>query len=85
MTKKEKLLEKFLSVPKDFTYHELKILLKTLGYEESNLGKTSGSRVLFSNFDKQNKIRIHKPHPGNILKRYQISEIIIQISLKEKK
>ena len=45
MTKKNKLLERFLSVPKDFTYDELKTLLRSLGYEESNLGKTSGSRV----------------------------------------
>jgi len=47
MTKKDKLLERFLSMPKDFSYQELKTLLNSLGYEESNLGKTSGSRVLF--------------------------------------
>jgi hypothetical protein len=84
MTKKDKLLERFLSMPKDFSYQELKTLLNILGYEESNLGKTSGSRVLFLNVIKQSKIRIHKPHPGNILKKYQIVEVISKITSKEK-
>jgi hypothetical protein len=84
MTKKDKLLERFLSMPKDFSYQELKTLLNILGYEESNLGKTSGSRVLFLNVIKQIKIRIHKPHPGNILKKYQIVEVISKITSKEK-
>ena len=84
MTKKDKLLDRFLSMPKDFSYQELKTLLNSLGYEESNLGKTSGSRVLFLNVIKQSKIRIHKPHPGNILKKYQIVEVISKITSKEK-
>jgi hypothetical protein len=84
MTKKDKLLERFLSMPKDFSYQELKTLLNSLSYEESNLGKTSGSRVLFLNVIKQSKIRIHKPHPGNILKKYQIVEVISKITSKEK-
>ena len=84
MTKKDKLLERFLSMPKDFSYQELNTLLNSLGYEESNLGKTSGSRVLFLNVIKQSKIRIHKPHPGNILKKYQIVEVISKITSKEK-
>lgn len=49
MTKKDKLLERFLSIPKDFTYNELKTMLSGLGYKEYQLGKTSGSRVLFFN------------------------------------
>ena len=71
-------------IPKDFTYNELKTLLNSLGYEESNLGKTSGSRVLFLNMIKQSKIRIHKSHPGNILKKYQIVEVISIISSNKK-
>ena len=84
MTKKDKLLVRFLSIPKAFTYNELKTLLNSLGYEEINLGKTSGSRVLFLNMIKQSKIRIHKPHPGNILKKYQIVEVISIISSNKK-
>jgi hypothetical protein len=72
MTKSEKLIEKFLSKPKNFTYDELKNLLNRFGYYEVKIGKTSGSRVAFMNKDTKNVIRLHKPHPGNILKRYQL-------------
>jgi len=47
MTKKDKLLVRFLSIPKDFTFDELKNLLIGFGYVESNLGRTSGSRFYF--------------------------------------
>ncbi len=82
MTKKDKLLERFLSAPKDFTYNELKTLLSGLGYEESNLGKTSGSRVLFFNKIIKHEIKIHKPHPSNIIKSYLIKFLIDQIKEK---
>ena len=76
MTKKNKLIERFLSVPKDFTYDELKTLLRSLGYEESNLGKTSGSRVEFYNEINYHKFKIHKPHPGKIVKHFYLKIII---------
>lgn len=47
MTKKEKLKDRLLSYPSDFTWDELKKLLLSFGYKESNAGKTSGSRVRF--------------------------------------
>ena len=49
MGREEKLIARFLSKPVDFTYNELRKLLKKLGYEESQSGKTSGSRVAFYN------------------------------------
>jgi len=75
MSKEDKLLERFLSRPKDFTYNETKKLLKGLGYKESNQGKTSGSRVAFVHLESKHIIRLHKPHPGNELKRYQLDQI----------
>ena len=75
MSKDEKLLERFVSRPKDFTYNELRKLLRSLGYMESSLGKTSGSRVAFINSESKHIIRLHKPHPGNELKMYQIDQI----------
>ena len=75
MSKEEKLLERFLSRPKDFTYNEIRKLLKGFGYEESNQGKTSGSRVAFVHFETKHIIRLHKPHPGNELKIYQLDQI----------
>ncbi len=75
MSKLEKEIERLKSKPKDYTYEEAKSLLNKLGYIENNKGKTSGSRVTFVN--KYNiKIELHKPHPKNILKLYQIEKIL---------
>ena len=49
MGKKEKLIAKLLSEPKDFTFEEAETLLGYLSYVRNNKGKTSGSRVMFSN------------------------------------
>jgi hypothetical protein len=73
MTKRKKLKERFVSQPKDFTYSELKSLLGRLGYEEIKLGRTSGSRISFCHSSSKHVIRLHRPHPGNILKKYQES------------
>ena len=79
MSKKEKLVERLLSKPKDFSYGELKSLLNGLGYSESNKGKTSGARVAFVNKENSHIIRLHKPHPKNILKTYQVDLIIEEL------
>ncbi len=72
MGTKEKLIARFLSKPKDFTYSELKRLLSFYSYTEE---QASGSRVVFVNKESGHKIKLHKPHPGNVLKRYQIELI----------
>jgi len=72
MGTKEKLIARFLSKPKDFTYFELKRLLGFFSYKEE---KASGSRVVFVNKQSGHKIKLHKPHPGNVLKLYQIELI----------
>ena len=76
MGRLEKLIQKLLSRPRDFTYDELKRLLRGLGYQELKLGKTSGSRVAFIHTETNHIIRLHKPHPAKILKSYQIDQII---------
>ncbi|MCL2721896.1 MAG: type II toxin-antitoxin system HicA family toxin [Treponema sp.] len=83
MSKKEKLVKRFLSRPTDFTFDELATLLKSLGYLKETAGKTSGSRVTFSN-QEGDYIRLHKPHPRNILKMYQIDDITANLKEKEK-
>lgn len=75
MSKAEKLLKRFLSKPKDFTYGELERLLRSFGYEEAKTGKTSGSRAAFINHKTKHIIRLHKPHHNPELKRYQINDI----------
>ncbi|MDQ6758082.1 MAG: type II toxin-antitoxin system HicA family toxin [Bacteroidota bacterium] len=79
MSKKEKLLTRLLLRPKDFSYAELKSLLNGLSYEEFHKGKTSGSRVAFVNNKTNHIIRLHKPHPKNILKSYQVDLIIEEL------
>ena len=80
MSKKDKLLKKFLKVPpkKDLTFEELESLLLSCGYVKLE-GK--GSAVKFFHQEKDNLINLHKPHPGNILKVYLVKQI--QSKLKE--
>jgi hypothetical protein len=73
--KKDKLIERFLARPVDFSFDELTTLLGYFGYTIFSSGKTGGSRVAFTN-GTGDYIRLHRPHPQNILKRYQINDII---------
>lgn len=75
MSKKEKLINRLLLLPKDFRFEELESLLRLLGFEQSNKGRTSGSRVLFYKKDGSAKILIHKPHPSPNLKVTVLKEI----------
>jgi hypothetical protein len=76
MSKIEKLKERLLRRPKDFTFDELRTLLCALGYNEEQTGKTAGSRVAFRNPNTAERIRLHRPHPGLILKQYQVGQVI---------
>ncbi len=80
MAKFEKLVSKLLSNPKDFTWNELTTVLSHVGYREL---KGGGSRRKFVD-DNKNVISLHKPHPGNVLKHYQIKDIIIHLQEKGK-
>ena len=76
MGKKEKLIQRLKSKPKDFTFDEAETLLGYFSYSRSNKGKTSGSRVLFSNSNDRPPIMLHKPHPNNELKSYQVQQLL---------
>lgn len=82
MTKREKLLDKLVAKPKDFTWDELAKILAGFGYQQISAGKTGGSRVRFINPDHP-PIILHKPHPKPILKAYQL-EAIISLLRQEK-
>ena len=79
MSKIEKLLQRFLSKPKDFTFADLSRLLKSFGYEVAKTGKTSGSRVAFYNAKLDDMIKFHKPHPSKIMKQCYLREIEQQL------
>ena len=83
MSRKDKLIKRLKSKPKDFTYNEFKTVLKHLGFIEGNKGKTSGSAVVFYNKKINSKIKIHKPHPGNIMKGYAIDNTLQMLEEKE--
>ena len=74
MGSKEKLIKRFKTIPKDFTWDELKSLLTGLGYSLGNKGRTSGSRVIYE-WEGHKPLLLHKPHPGNIMKEYILKEI----------
>ena len=75
MNKREKLLQRFRTLPRDFTFEELESLFKGCGFTLSNKGATSGSRVEFVNEKDGNTYIMHKPHPSNIIKGYSIRQI----------
>lgn len=75
MGTKEKLIERFKRQPNDFTFDEMERLLSIFGYEKSNKGKTSGSRIIYRNSDNR-PIMLRKPHPGNIVKGYALKQVL---------
>lgn len=76
MSIKNKLIERFKNQPKDFTFDELEKLLHGFGFEISNKGKTSGSRIRFKNETLKIIIDLHKPHTkGAPIKETTLKEI----------
>ena len=74
MSKREKLVARFLQLPKDFHFDEMVKLLGYFGFTAVKKGKTSGSRVKFVN-DAGVVILLHKPHPSGIMKEYQLKQV----------
>lgn len=75
MSTKEKLIERLLSLPKDFTYAEVVRVFKIFGFVEHSKGTTSGSRVQFYRNDNQSYI-MHKPHPSTIVKERALVQLV---------
>ena len=73
--------ERLCKRPKDFTWDELEKLLAAYGFQQLKGGKTGGSRRKFYNEASQEVLDLHKPHPGNILKPYQLDVIIEKLNI----
>ena len=73
MGTKEKLILRFKALPNDLTWPELVRLFSMFGYEISNKGKSSGSRVIFKKGE--SAYAAHKPHPGSIVKPYVMKQV----------
>ena len=80
MSKKDKLLKKFLTIPvkRDLTFDELTTLLIACGFIKID---GAGSAVKFYHKSKDILINLHKPHPNNVLKIYLVKQI--QNKIKE--
>jgi hypothetical protein len=76
MGTKEKLVERFKRQPKDFTFNELTRLFQILGFEMSQKGKTSGSRIEFVNNEKELSYGAHKPHSDSSIKSYVMKQVL---------
>jgi len=81
MSRKDKLIARLKSKPKDFLFDEARVLLELCGYAMSNAGKTSGSRVCF--VKGQKIFRLHKPHPRKELLSYQINELLDELKQED--
>jgi hypothetical protein len=79
MSKHEKLLNRLLRIPKDFTFEEIETLLSSMGFKLTNAGSTSGSAVRFINHKNGHIIRLHKPHPSSELKQYLVKFVINEL------
>lgn len=76
MSKHAKLLNRLQASPKDFTFDELKTLLDGLGYEMTTHG---GSSRKFVHGETGALLMMHEPHPGNILKTYQVKAVLAHL------
>lgn len=74
MSKKDKLIDRLLKKPKDFTFDEMESLLSYFGYQLKQGG--TGSGVKFIKDGSNKVINFHKPHPSGILKRYVLDQVI---------
>lgn len=81
MGKKDKLIEKLLKMPKDFTFNEMVSLLSYFGYELKQGG--SGSGVKFIKEGSNEVINFHKPHPNGVLKRYVLQQVIEKLKKED--
>jgi predicted RNA binding protein YcfA (HicA-like mRNA interferase family) len=73
VTKIAKLMARLQSIPTDMTWDELCTALRGCDFHE--ISDTSGSYRTFVD-DKGRKIFLHKPHPGNTVKKYALRKVV---------
>ena len=75
MSRSDKLIKRFLSVPKDLVWSEFIKVLSYYGFEIKPTNITGGSRRCFENKEGA-KLYFHEPHPSKIVKLYVIRQTI---------
>ena len=78
MSKVETLIRKLCQkpTPADFRYSDLKKIMASFGYVESNKGATSGSRVRFYNKETGASMMLHNPHPGDEMVKGAVESVV---------
>ena len=74
MSKREKIINRLKSKPRDMTFAELEALLLSLGFKLKNKGRSSGSRVEFVLGGIE--IELHRPHGRRALQPYQLRDVL---------
>lgn len=75
MSKFAKLQQKLAKIPADLTWDELVTVLHGFGFKE--ISDTASSARSF--VSEGRKIFLHKPHPGNVVKRYALREVVAKL------
>ncbi|WP_026596619.1 type II toxin-antitoxin system HicA family toxin [Methylohalobius crimeensis] len=78
MSAQDKLLENLRQAKKTYPWNDLVSLLRKLGYQQKEM---AGSRVRFYNPTTGHMIRLHRPHPENVIKGGALKDI--KITLKQ--
>lgn len=83
MTKREKLLQRFLAVPEpsNFTWGETLSLMESLGFEWRQSSGSHGRLVYLP--DPEVSIMLCRPHPTPELKRWAIRQLKEQLRFME--
>jgi predicted RNA binding protein YcfA (HicA-like mRNA interferase family) len=81
VSKRGKALQRLLSKPTDFTWSELVTVMEGFGY---TLKTTGGSGRKFIHAHTGAAAFLHEPHPGKILKAYQIRDILAHLKQERK-
>ena len=73
MAKLQKIIARLQSRPSDFGWVELKQIMEAFGYQLKTGG---GSGRKFIHSTSKATLFMHEPHPGKILKAYQVKDAI---------
>ena len=73
MSRRDKLLARLRTYPKDFEWSELETFLRGLGYDV--VKKSGGSKRKFVGKDLP-LISLHEPHPDNVVKSVYLKQVV---------
>ena len=73
MSKRDKLIQRLLSKPSDFTWDEVTAVMGACNFR---MHKKSGSARTFVHATTKTIVRLHEPHPQNTILHYMAKQLI---------